>query len=112
MDSLTQLIVVFTAIGSVAVFAIPASMLAWGFEAEAERLIRLRDEKRGHAESMPNNSGSCVDLFDEFAYEDDKIECSSDSSNWFESDKEFYVPSSDSSDTEEEAALIAQVSYT
>ena len=43
MDSLTQLIVVFTAIGSVAVLAIPASMLAWGFEAEAERLIHVRE---------------------------------------------------------------------
>ena len=33
-----------TAVGSVAVFAIPASMLAWGFEAEAERFIHLREE--------------------------------------------------------------------
>ena len=83
MDSLTQVIVVFTAIGSVAVFAIPASMLAWGFEAEAERLIRLRDERRSKGtERMPENSGSCTQLLAEFKYENQVIEYSSDSSNW------------------------------
>ena len=36
----TQLVVLLTGIFSVAMFAIPASMLTWGFEAEAERLGR------------------------------------------------------------------------
>merc|ERR1719356_2111445 len=38
----TKLIVVVTAIFSVAQFAIPASMLTWGFEAEASRRIRVQ----------------------------------------------------------------------
>ena len=62
MDSLTQVIVVFTAIGSVAVFAIPASMLAWCFEAEAERLIKVRELKRQRlnqgAKALPVHSGA------------------------------------------------------
>ena len=36
----TQLVVLLTGLFSVAMFAIPASMLTWGFEAEAERLGR------------------------------------------------------------------------
>jgi hypothetical protein len=31
-----------TAFFSVAVFAVPAAMLAWGFESEAERLVKRR----------------------------------------------------------------------
>jgi voltage-gated potassium channel len=42
----TKVMVGFTAIFSVAVFAIPAGMLTWGFEAEAERLIVKEHEKR------------------------------------------------------------------
>jgi len=42
----TKLIVVVTAIFSVAQFAIPASMLTWGFEAEAERRMRKQFEQR------------------------------------------------------------------
>ena len=57
-------------------------MLAWGFEAEAERLIRLRDERRGARERMPVNSGSCAQLLEEFKYDDQQIDVSSDSSNW------------------------------
>jgi hypothetical protein len=34
----TKLLVICTAFISIAIFAIPAAMLAWGFESEAERL--------------------------------------------------------------------------
>ena len=36
----TKAIVLLTAVFSVAMFAIPASMLTWGFEAEAERMAK------------------------------------------------------------------------
>jgi len=39
-------LVAVTAVFSVGVFAIPASMLAWGFEAEAERMLRERRARR------------------------------------------------------------------
>mmetsp|Transcript_5498 Transcript_5498/g.16393 ORF Transcript_5498/g.16393 Transcript_5498/m.16393 type:complete len:477 (+) Transcript_5498:52-1482(+) len=42
----TKLVVLMTACFSVAMFAIPASMLTWGFEAEAERLARKARETR------------------------------------------------------------------
>mmetsp|Transcript_312 Transcript_312/g.535 ORF Transcript_312/g.535 Transcript_312/m.535 type:complete len:402 (-) Transcript_312:624-1829(-) len=42
----TKLVVLITSIFSVAMFAIPAGMLTWGFEAEAERLIRREYEKQ------------------------------------------------------------------
>ena len=46
MCSLTrQCVVLLTGMFSVAMFAIPASMLTWGFEAEAERL-GMRAKKR------------------------------------------------------------------
>eukprot|EP00471_Norrisiella_sphaerica_P003958 CAMPEP_0184481982 /NCGR_PEP_ID=MMETSP0113_2-20130426/3573_1 /TAXON_ID=91329 /ORGANISM="Norrisiella sphaerica, Strain BC52" /LENGTH=565 /DNA_ID=CAMNT_0026861481 /DNA_START=277 /DNA_END=1974 /DNA_ORIENTATION=+ len=38
----TKMVVVTTAVFSVAMFAIPSSMLTWGFEAEAERMARVR----------------------------------------------------------------------
>jgi len=41
----TQLVVLLTGIFSVAMFAIPASMLTWGFEAEAERLGRRAKDR-------------------------------------------------------------------
>lgn len=42
----TKAVVLLTGIFSVAVFAIPASMLTWGFEAEAERLAAMTRRKR------------------------------------------------------------------
>merc|ERR1719476_941555 len=42
----TKVICAVTAIFAVAQFAIPASMLTWGFEQEAERRIKLQHEKR------------------------------------------------------------------
>lgn len=44
-----------TSVFSVAMFAIPAGMLTWGFEAEAERLIR-RDHVRRKREEMREGS--------------------------------------------------------
>eukprot|EP00656_Telonema_subtile_P038443 TRINITY_DN4330_c0_g2_i2.p1 TRINITY_DN4330_c0_g2~~TRINITY_DN4330_c0_g2_i2.p1 ORF type:complete len:448 (-),score=169.44 TRINITY_DN4330_c0_g2_i2:186-1529(-) len=41
----TKLVCSLTAFFSVAIFAIPASMLTWGFEAEAERLVRKQHER-------------------------------------------------------------------
>lgn len=41
----TQLVVLMTGMFSVAMFAIPASMLTWGFEAEAERLAQRTKKK-------------------------------------------------------------------
>jgi len=49
----TKLVIVITSIFSVAMFAIPASMITWGFEAEAARLAkrqarrRLKKKRRG-----------------------------------------------------------------
>jgi hypothetical protein len=42
----TKLIVMLTAIFSVPIFVIPGGMLTWGFEAEAERLMRRKRERR------------------------------------------------------------------
>eukprot|EP00944_MAST-04C_sp_MAST-4C-sp1_P015927 g15927.t1 len=42
----TKVIVMLTAVFSVPIFVIPSSMLTWGFEAEAERLMRKKRETR------------------------------------------------------------------
>jgi voltage-gated potassium channel len=42
----TQAVVALTACFSIAFFAIPASMLTWGFEAEAERLFKKAVQRR------------------------------------------------------------------
>ena len=42
----TQAVVALTACFSIAFFAIPASMLTWGFEAEAERLFNKAVQRR------------------------------------------------------------------
>ena len=42
----TKVIVMLTAVFSVPIFVIPSSMLTWGFEAEAERLMRRKRERR------------------------------------------------------------------
>mmetsp|Transcript_28197 Transcript_28197/g.56307 ORF Transcript_28197/g.56307 Transcript_28197/m.56307 type:complete len:473 (-) Transcript_28197:101-1519(-) len=65
----TQLVVLLTGIFSVAMFAIPASMLTWGFEAEAERLgtrakKRATALKNGHvyiSDTSSSSSGSGSD---------------------------------------------------
>ena len=42
----TKAVLLLTSVFSVAMFAIPASMLTWGFEAEAERLAKRARQKR------------------------------------------------------------------
>ncbi len=42
----TKVIVMLTAVFSVPIFVIPSSMLTWGFEAEAERLMRKKRARR------------------------------------------------------------------
>jgi voltage-gated potassium channel len=42
----TKVIVMLTAVFSVPIFVIPSSMLTWGFEAEAERLMRRKRDRR------------------------------------------------------------------
>ncbi|KNC55943.1 ion transporter [Thecamonas trahens ATCC 50062] len=44
-STLTLIIIAVTAVVSVAFFAIPAAMLAWAFESEAERLVAVRRER-------------------------------------------------------------------
>ncbi|GAB5365556.1 hypothetical protein AAMO2058_001068500 [Amorphochlora amoebiformis] len=53
----TKLIVMTTAVFSVAMFAIPSSMLTWGFEAEAERMAHKRylRERRKHKYRLEYN---------------------------------------------------------
>lgn len=61
----TKSVVVLTSVFSVAMFAIPASILVWGFEAEAERMAR-RQRKRvllqRNASSIRESSTSEEDL--------------------------------------------------
>ena len=68
----TQLVVLITGIFSVAMFAIPASMLTWGFEAEAERLgahakkralAKRRGEEYESDTSSSSSASSCVSGF-------------------------------------------------
>eukprot|EP00045_Choanoeca_perplexa_P012558 m.137428 g.137428 ORF g.137428 m.137428 type:complete len:449 (+) comp16054_c1_seq5:141-1487(+) len=44
LTAATKLLVICTAFISIAIFAIPAAMLAWGFESEAERLRERQEE--------------------------------------------------------------------
>ena len=62
----TQAIVLLTGMFSVAMFAIPASMLTWGFEAEAQRLgirakRRIEAKRRGEVYNMSDTSSSSSD---------------------------------------------------
>ena len=59
----TKIIVVVTAVFSVALFTIPSSMLTWGFEAEAARLakrryLRLKARQRGEELTSSSDSSS------------------------------------------------------
>ena len=53
----TKLVVLLTSVFSVAMFAIPASMLTWGFEAEAERMAK-NARKRAAAEPKSGDTSS------------------------------------------------------
>ena len=57
----TKAVVLLTSVFSVAMFAIPASMLTWGFEAEAERMAkqaRKQALKRREMEKQSSEGGS------------------------------------------------------
>ena len=129
MSPITKLLCVVTAVGSVAVFAIPASMLAWGFDAEAERFIRLREnahhrrrQKKQSADKLqkkkiekmgssinddveavvPSASPPCLPSEATMNYYDRGfLTASSESSEWLLSDdgRSFYRKSSSSSDS-------------
>mmetsp|Transcript_18629 Transcript_18629/g.26962 ORF Transcript_18629/g.26962 Transcript_18629/m.26962 type:complete len:498 (+) Transcript_18629:136-1629(+) len=71
----TKSIVLMTSFFSVAMFAIPASMFTWGFEAEAERLAaksyRLRHKQDGDSSSSSDDSyGWCDDSFSDSSDEE------------------------------------------
>jgi len=59
----TSAVVLLTGVFSIGMFAIPASMLTWGFEGEAERLAKLRwrkatgqnENETQHSENDPDN---------------------------------------------------------
>lgn len=57
----TQAIVLLTGIFSVAMFAIPASMLTWGFEAEAERLAVKARKRKLHESQRSSRRNLGVD---------------------------------------------------
>ena len=58
---------VLTGFVSIGMFAIPASMLTWGFEGEAERLAKLRKKRmvEGLTQETQANEG---DANDEWSY--------------------------------------------
>ncbi|KAL7574241.1 hypothetical protein ACA910_012496 [Epithemia clementina (nom. ined.)] len=70
----TRAIVLVTSVFSIPMFAIPASMLTWGFEAEAERMakqsrkraIKKREKQKGQSSSgqVANCSSSSTSSFD------------------------------------------------
>ena len=65
----TKGVVLLTGIFSVAMFAIPASMLTWGFEAEAERRAkRARQKYVASLQDENNNNDECDSSESEFSY--------------------------------------------
>ncbi|KAL7545842.1 hypothetical protein ACHAWF_009191 [Thalassiosira exigua] len=77
----TQIVVLLTGVFSVAMFAIPASMLTWGFEAEAERLgvkakkralARRRGEVYVSDTSTSSSNSSCVSGFGDISTSDEE----------------------------------------
>lgn len=77
----TQGVVLLTGVFSVAMFAIPASMLTWGFEAEAERLgmkakrramARRRGEAYDSCTSSSSSDSSAVSGFGDISTSDEE----------------------------------------
>jgi len=77
----TQIVVLLTGVFSIAMFAIPASMLTWGFEAEAERLgakakKRALAKRRGEAyvsdTSSSSSSSSAAGSFGDISTSDEE----------------------------------------
>jgi voltage-gated potassium channel len=74
----TKLVVLTTSVFSVAMFAIPASMLTWGFEAEAARMAKatrqrsLRQSRKESGELMSSSSSSSFDSDESDGYSTDE----------------------------------------
>mmetsp|Transcript_22746 Transcript_22746/g.46222 ORF Transcript_22746/g.46222 Transcript_22746/m.46222 type:complete len:440 (-) Transcript_22746:1588-2907(-) len=63
----TSCVVVLTGVFSIGMFAIPASMLTWGFEGEAERLAKLR-WKRASGNLSKETKQNEDDINDDWSY--------------------------------------------
>jgi hypothetical protein len=85
----TKGVVLLTGIFSIGMFAIPASMLTWGFEAEAERIARLTYSTTSKRTSEDNEN-------DNWSY----------SSDDYSTDEEYFkiIAGGDDSDGEDEEA--------
>mmetsp|Transcript_8569 Transcript_8569/g.17800 ORF Transcript_8569/g.17800 Transcript_8569/m.17800 type:complete len:460 (-) Transcript_8569:159-1538(-) len=66
----TSSVVIVTGVFSIGMFAIPASMLTWGFEGEAERLAKLKLRKKLAAQN-PETSINETEANDEWSYSSD-----------------------------------------
>ena len=66
---MTKAVVLLTSVFSVAMFAIPASMLTWGFEAEAERMAK-RERKRALKRREMSKRGSTTSICNSFSSSD------------------------------------------
>jgi len=66
----TSSVIVLTGIVSIGMFAIPASMLTWGFEGEAERLAKLR-RKKATASLTREAPQPETDVNDDWSYSSD-----------------------------------------
>jgi hypothetical protein len=66
----TSTVVLLTGIFSIGMFAIPASMLTWGFEGEAERIAKLRRQKlvAKHNCVIKNRSNRNENMNDNWSY--------------------------------------------
>jgi len=71
----TSCVVVLTGVVSIGMFAIPASMLTWGFEGEAERLAKLRKHRASISvtQEMPSQETPSreADVNDQWSYSSD-----------------------------------------
>eukprot|EP00927_Polykrikos_kofoidii_P050565 TRINITY_DN44459_c0_g1_i1.p1 TRINITY_DN44459_c0_g1~~TRINITY_DN44459_c0_g1_i1.p1 ORF type:complete len:502 (+),score=78.18 TRINITY_DN44459_c0_g1_i1:50-1555(+) len=69
----TKLIVIMTSIFAVAQFAIPASMLTWGFEIEAQRLV-LRRHKQAKKRASSILKGGLEEWSSSSSDDDDRVQ--------------------------------------
>jgi len=102
----TKAVVLLTSVFSVAMFAIPASMLTWGFEAEAARMAKLAHRRRAQAADGGESGRNCD------AVAAKALDWDSDDESGYSTDEEYFriiageESDDDSSDDEEESELI------
>jgi voltage-gated potassium channel len=70
----TKSIVLLTSVFSVAMFAIPASMLTWGFEAEAERMAKQAHKRLLQRRSTHGSSTTSTDDYESESPDDDSTD--------------------------------------